>query len=147
MKSQEKILVPLDGSETSEAVLPSVGRLASAFGAGIRLLYVVPAIIFPVTMEGHAQCDIAAESCTKDGEEYLRKVEKRLTDKGFKVEGLLQRGDEAQRILEQSDRKDIAFIAMATHGRTGVSRWVLGSVAEKVVHHASKPILLVRAVA
>jgi len=121
-----------------------VERLATAFGAGICLLHVVPTIIFPVTMEGNAQCGEITVACTKDGEQYLRKIEKRLKEKGFEVEGLLQHGDEAQRILEQGDRKDIALIAMTTHGRSGVSRWVMGSVAEKVVRHATKPIFLVR---
>jgi nucleotide-binding universal stress UspA family protein len=144
MKEQEKILVPLDGSETSEAVLPSVERLASAFGAGICLLHVVPTIIFPATMEGNAECEQITVACTKEGEEYLRKIEKRLKAKGFTVESLLLDGDEAQRILEQSDPADIDLIAMTTHGRSGVSRWVMGSVAEKVVRHATKPIFLVR---
>jgi nucleotide-binding universal stress UspA family protein len=123
-----------------------VERLASAFGAGICLLHVVPAMILPVTMEGHAQCDTATESCTKEGEEYLRKIEKRLKAKGFKVECLLQDGQEAERILEQGDRKDVGLIAMTTHGRSGVSRWVMGSVAEKIVRHATRPIFLVRSV-
>jgi len=146
MKEQEKILVPLDGSVLSEAVLPSVERLATAFGAGICLMQVVPTTIFPVTMEGYAQCGELIAACTKDGEEYLRKMEKRLKAKGFQVESLLLNGDEAQRILEQADRKDVSLIAMTTHGRSGVSRWMMGSVAEKVVRHATKPIFLVRSV-
>ena len=147
MKDQEKILVPLDGSVISEAVLPSVERLATAFGAGICLLQVVPSMILPVTMEGYANCEQITVACTKEGEAYLRKMEKRLKAKGFEVESLLLSGDEAQQILEQADRKDIALIAMTTHGRSGVSRWVMGSVAEKVVRHATKPIFLVRSVA
>jgi nucleotide-binding universal stress UspA family protein len=144
MKEQEKILVPLDGSETSEAVLPSVERLATAFGAGICLLHVVPTMVIPVTMEGYANCEQITVACTKEGEGYLRKIEKRFKAKGFQVESLLLNGDEAQRILEQSDRKEINLIAMTTHGRSGVSRWVMGSTAEKVVRHAAKPIFLVR---
>jgi nucleotide-binding universal stress UspA family protein len=144
MKDQEKILVPLDGSETSEAVLPSVERLASAFGAGICLLQVVPTMVIPVTMEGYANCEQITAACFKEGEAYLSKIEKRLKAKGFHVESLLLNGDEAQRILEQGDRKDITLIAMTTHGRSGVSRWVMGSVAEKIVRHATKPIFLVR---
>jgi nucleotide-binding universal stress UspA family protein len=146
MKGHEKILVPLDGSVTSEAVLPAVEKLASAFGAGICLLHVVPTMVFPVTMEGNAECEQITVACTKDGENYLRKIEKLLKDKGFKVECLLQRGYAAQRIVEQSDREDIGLIAMTTHGRSGVSRWLMGSVAEKVVRHATKPIFLVRSV-
>jgi nucleotide-binding universal stress UspA family protein len=144
MKGYKKILVPLDGSETSEVILPEIEKLASAFGASICLLHVVPTLIFPGTMEAVVQYETIAEALTKEGEAYLRKIEKRLKDKGFTVEGLLQRGNEAQRILEQCDQEDIGLIAMYTHGRSGVSRWLLGSVAEKVVRHATKPILLVR---
>ncbi len=60
------------------------------------------------------------------------------------MESHLQQGNEAQRILEHAEGGDIDLIAMSTHGRSGVSRWLLGSVAEKVIRHANKPILLVR---
>jgi nucleotide-binding universal stress UspA family protein len=144
MKGYKKILVPLDGSETSEAILPEIEKLASAFGASICLLHVVPTLIFPDTMEALVQYETIAEAFTKEGEAYLRKIEKRLKDKGFTVESLLQQGSEAQRILDQCDREDIDLIAMTTHGRSGVSHWLLGSVTEKIVRHATKPVLLVR---
>ena len=144
MKGYKKILVPLDGSVTSEGILPEIEKLASAFKASICLLYVVPNLIFPGTMETVVQYETIAEAFTKEGEEYLRKIEKRLKDKGFTVEGLLQQGNEAQRILEQAGRADIDLIAMSTHGRSGVSHWLLGSVTEKIVRHATKPVLLVR---
>ena len=144
MKGYKKILVPLDGSEISEAVLPEIEKLASAFGSSICLLHVVPTPFFPGSMEPIVQYETITEAFTKGGEAYLRKIEKRLKAKGFHVESLLLNGDEAQRILEQGDRKDITLIAMTTHGRSGVSRWVMGSVAEKIVRHATKPIFLVR---
>jgi nucleotide-binding universal stress UspA family protein len=146
MKGYKKILVPLDGSETSEAILPEIEKLASAFGASICILHVVPTPFFPGSMEPIVQYETITEAFTKGGEAYLRKIERRLKEKGFMVEGLLQHGNEAQRILEQCDHVDIDLIAMSTHGRSGVSRWLLGSVAEKVVRHATKPILLVRSV-
>jgi len=147
MKGYKKILVPLDGSETSEGILPEIEKLASAFGACICLLHVVPHLIFPGSMEPVVQYETIAEALSKEGESYLRTIEKRLTDKGLTVECQLQHGNEAQLILERCDRDDIDLIAMSTHGRSGVSRWLLGSVAEKVVRHATKPILLIRATA
>jgi nucleotide-binding universal stress UspA family protein len=146
MKGYKKILVPLDGSETSEAILPEIEKLASAFGASISLLYVVPTLIFPGTMEAVVQYETIAEALTKEGETYLRTIEKRLQGNGFTVEGHLLQGNEAHVILDHADRKDIDLIAMSTHGRSGVSRWLLGSVTEKIVRHATKPILLVRSV-
>jgi nucleotide-binding universal stress UspA family protein len=144
MKGYKKILVPLDGSEISEAILPEIEKLASAFGSGISLLHVVPLLIFPGAMEPVVQYETIAEALTKEGEAYLRAIEKRLQAKGFAVESQLLQGNEAHVILEQCDRKDIDLIAMTTHGRSGVSRWLLGSVAEKIVRHATKPIFLVR---
>jgi nucleotide-binding universal stress UspA family protein len=144
MKGYKKILVPLDGSATSEAILPEIEKLASAFGASISLLHVVPILIFSGSMEPVVQYETITEALIKEGEAYLRTIEKRLKDKGLTVERHLQQGNEAQLILEHSDQKDIDLIAMSTHGRSGVSRWLLGSVAEKVVRHATKPMLLVR---
>jgi len=145
MKGYKKILVPLDGSEMSEAILPEIEKLASAFGANIALLYVAPIPIVPGVMEPVVTSQTIIDTLIKDAEAYLRKIEKGLKGKGFTVEKHLQQGDEAQQILEHCDREDIDLIAMSTHGRSGVSRWLLGSVAEKVIRHATKPMLLVRA--
>jgi nucleotide-binding universal stress UspA family protein len=146
MKGYKKILVPLDGSATSEAILPEIEKLASAFGASISLLHVVPILIFSGSMEPVVQYETVTEALIKEGEAYLRTIEKRLKDKGLTVERHLQQGNEAQLILEHSDQKDIDLIAMSTHGRSGVSHWLLGSVTEKIVRHATKPVLLVRSV-
>ncbi|OGP54085.1 MAG: hypothetical protein A2Y65_12730 [Deltaproteobacteria bacterium RBG_13_52_11] len=144
MKGYNKILVPLDGSATSEAILPEIEKLASAFGSSISLLHVVPILTFSGSMEPIVQYETITEALTKEGEAYLRTIEKRLKDKGLTVESHLLQGNEAQLILQHGDRKDVDLIAMSTHGRSGVSRWLLGSVAEKVIRHATKPILLVR---
>jgi len=147
MKGYKKILVPLDGSEVSEAILPEIEKLASVFRAAVALLYVVPIPIFPGGIEPIVNYQPITDTLIKDAEAYLRKIEKRLKAKGFTVESHLQQGNEAQRILEHAEHEDIDLIAMSTHGRSGVSRWLLGSVAEKVIRHANKPILLVRAAA
>ncbi|OGP91765.1 MAG: hypothetical protein A2Z19_04565 [Deltaproteobacteria bacterium RBG_16_54_18] len=144
MKGYKKILVPLDGSEISEAILPEIEKLASAFGSTICLLYVVPLAIIPGSMEPIANYQTITEALTHEGEEYLRKMETRLKGKGFPVESHVQQGNEAQQILERCEREDIDLIAMSTHGRSGVRRWLLGSVAEKVIRHSTKPILLTR---
>jgi nucleotide-binding universal stress UspA family protein len=144
MKGYKKILVPLDGSTISEAILPEIEKLASLFGADISLLYVVPIPIFPGVMEPVVTYQTITDTLIQDAEAYLRKIEKRLKGKGLTVETHLEQGNEAQQILEYCDREDIDLIAMSTHGRSGVSRWLLGSVAEKVIRHATKPIFLVR---
>jgi nucleotide-binding universal stress UspA family protein len=80
----------------------------------------------------------------QEAEAYLREVEGRFKGKGFQVDTHVRYGDEAEEILDHAGLKDIDLIAMSSHGRSGVKRWLLGSVAEKVIRHSPKPIFLVR---
>jgi nucleotide-binding universal stress UspA family protein len=139
MDVYKKILVPLDGSELSEKIIPEIEKVATCFGASISLLRVAYAYTIPGADPTETQVTVV-----KAAEEYLRGVAERLKAKGFTVDSHVRYGDEAEEILEHCTRNDIDLIAMSTHGRSGVKRWLLGSVAEKVIRHATKPILLVR---
>jgi nucleotide-binding universal stress UspA family protein len=139
MGSFGKILVPLDGSECAENIISDVEKLATDSKAGISLLRVVYAHIFPGVDPTEAEVKVVREA-----EEYLRKLEERLKAKGFKVDTHVRYGNDAEEILEHAGQKDIGLIAMSTHGRGGVKRFLLGSVAEKVLRHSPKPIFLVR---
>ena len=139
MEKIDRILVPLDGSECAENVLPKVEKLAADLKAGICLLRVVYAYTFP----GADPTD-AEVKAVREGEEYLRKVEERLKKKGLKVDTHVRYGNDAEEILDHAAQKDIDLVAMTTHGRSGVKRFLLGSVAEKVLRHSPKPIFLVR---
>ena len=139
MKPYENILVPLDGSECAEQVLPDLERLAKDLNAKICLLRVAVVHTFPGVDPTEAQIAVVREA-----EDYLRKVEGQLKAKGLKVDSHVRYGDEAGEILDHAAQKEIDFIAMSTHGRSGVSRWLIGSVAEKVLRHSPKPVFLVR---
>jgi nucleotide-binding universal stress UspA family protein len=139
MEKFERILVPLDGSECAEIVLPKVEKLATDLKASIALLRVAYAHTFPGVDPTEAEVKIVREA-----EEYLRKIEERLKAKGFKVDSHVRYGNDADEILDHAAQKDIDFIAMTTHGRSGVKRFLLGSVAEKILRHSPKPIFLVR---
>jgi nucleotide-binding universal stress UspA family protein len=139
MKKIEKILVPLDGSECAEMVLPMVETLTSDLKAGIALLRVAYAHIFPGADPSEAQIKVVREA-----EEYLGKVQGQLTAKGWKVETHVRYGHDAEEILSHAGQQDIDLIAMTSHGRSGIKRFLLGSVAEKVLRHSPKPIFLVR---
>lgn len=139
MEGYEKILVPLDGSETSEAILPEIEKLATTFDATISLLRVNYVHNFPGADPIKVELAVRREA-----EEYLVKIEKQLKQKGFKVDSHIRFGHEAEEILNHCGQCDIDLIAMSTHGRSGVKRWLLGSIAEKVLRHATKPIFLVR---
>lgn len=139
MERYKKILVPLDGSECAERILPKVEKLATELKATISLLRVAYAHTFPGVDPTEAEVAVVREA-----EEYLHGLEERLKARGFKVDSHVRYGDEAEEILDHSAQKDIDLIAMSTHGRSGVKRWLLGSVAEKILRHATKPIFLVR---
>jgi nucleotide-binding universal stress UspA family protein len=135
----KKILVPLDGSELAESILPYVEDLASAHKARIVLLRVALAHTFP------GQDEIKAEvEAVHEAEDYLKKVEEGLKKKGFTVESHVRYGKDAEEIVDFCQEPDIDAVAMFTHGRTGVGRWLLGSVAEKVVRHCPLPVVLFR---
>ncbi len=139
MERFERILVPLDGSECAENILPKVEKLATDLKASISLLRVAYASTFPGVDPTEAEVTVVREA-----EDYLRKIEERLKAKGFRVDSHVRYGDEAEEIMDHAGQKDIDMIAMSTHGRSGVKRFLLGSVAEKILRHSPKPIFLVR---
>ena len=150
--SSPKMLVPLDGSELAELVLPHVEALASAKDgaaevvlAGICEPLVLPPATTPETSVnwGTAADEYLAKS-KKSAEKYLSRVQKGLIDAGLKVTLEVLEGDPAAVIVDYASRKQVNLIVMATHGRSGIGRWAYGSVAQKVLHGGSSPILLVR---
>jgi nucleotide-binding universal stress UspA family protein len=139
MEKFQKILVPLDGSECAENVIPMVESLAKELKANIALLRVAYAYTFPGVDSTEAELKVVREA-----EEYLAEVEDRLKAKGLKTSSHVRYGNDAEEILDHAAQKDIDLIAMTTHGRSGVKRFLLGSVAEKVLRYSPKPIFLVR---
>jgi len=143
MSGYKKILVPVDGSKTAEAVLPEVEKMAKVFGSHIYLLQVVNALnipYFPYT-DGRAY----ETELNKEAQKYLTQLEERLKKKGLSVESVILFGNEAHEILSFSEKNKMDLIAMASHGYSMIERWLLGSVAQKVLHHAAQPVLLIRA--
>ncbi len=134
-----RILVPLDGSECAENILPHVEELAADFNASICLLRVAFAHPFPGVDPTEAEVAVVREA-----ENYLAQIEERLKAKGLRVDSHVRYGKDAEEIIDHASGGHIDLIAMSTHGRGGVGRWMLGSVAEKVLRHSPKPIFLVR---
>lgn len=128
-----KVLVPLDGSRLSDAVLPHVRRLLSgaASACELHLLHVV-----------HEAADARTEA-RAEARAHLAAYEDLLTAEGFRVRPRVVPGDPVQEILEHVVDDGIDLVAMATHGRSGVRRWVRGSVAERVLRGCPAPLLLV----
>jgi len=140
-----RILVPLDGSETAEAVLPYARLLAGDLKIPVELLTVVDVTEIGRHLRSDQFTDLDAliKYQVADHEKYLGGVAQSF--KGEKVSCSVDRGVTAGSIIDKARADKGTLIAMATHGRSGLTRWLLGSVAEKVLRAASNPLLLVRA--
>lgn len=143
-----RIVVPLDGSERSEAVLPVVERLAGPFDFTIDLLQAVeplaPTAAAELSMESS---DHIMGLRLADADAYLTKVAAALEAKGLRVRPEVRLGPAAEVILEYARRERPGLVAMSTHGRSGLNRLLLGSVAEHVLRGAPVPLLLWKAAA
>ena len=138
------ILVGLDGSPLAESILAYVGALAKGLDAQVTVLHVVPVspslgggdsyrFLMPLVQEEETQAY-----------GYLRRVTQRLVEAEIKVQSRVMVGDAATEIVRLAQHEEVDLIALATHGRSGLRRWVYGSVAEKVLHTTRTPLLLVR---
>ncbi len=138
-----KILVPLDGSEFAERVLPYVRAIDQSFHAEIILLTV------PVVPEAEvygALADVIEElrqQAMKQAKEYLEGVASVLREEGHKVRAIITGSEPAETILEVSEREDVDLVMMATHGRGGLDRVFLGSTAERLAQHTKSLLFLV----
>ena len=148
----DKILVPLDGSKLAECILPYVEELTKDKKMKEVILFRVceqpeinadyPANM-PESWEEHVK-DImgsAQEQCSL----YLGDIEKKLGDLGAKIRIESCLGKAADEIVKFAEENQVDLIVMASHGRSGISRWTIGSVAEKVFRHTCIPVLLIRA--
>jgi nucleotide-binding universal stress UspA family protein len=144
-----KILVPLDGSELSECSLEQLERVAAkGGGTEVILLKVVEPIMSndaaawaqagysPVEVENRNRADAA---------DYISQVTEKLVNKGIQARGETLFGRPAESILGYAEENKVDLILMSSHGRTGISRWAFGSVADRVVRSSKVPVLLVSA--
>jgi len=144
-----EILVPLDGSTFSEMVLPHAVALARSTGSTVTLLRVIgyPLTVEPLAWPGNIPPvrPIAHEGECTVARTYLAEIATRLEQRGIPTRAEVLEGDPAAAIVARAGTsQQTTLIAMATHGYSGVRHWMLGSVAEKVLHAAPVPLLLVR---
>ncbi len=146
----KKILVPLDGSKLAESVLPHMESIASGCGAqDVIFLRVVEPINVPISDGVYA---FGAEywkqlesNSIAAAESYLGQLVSRAKYDGINLRSEVITGKAADIIAEYATKNEVDLIIIATHGLSGVSRWVLGSVADKVLRSACVPVLMVRA--
>jgi nucleotide-binding universal stress UspA family protein len=144
----QKILVPLDGSELAECVLPHVEALAGGCEVKTVVFARVVEPIHPPTgdwvMEPEQIKKLEGEH-KRAAEEYLRKIAAKAAPAGASVETAVLRGAPAESLADYAAKNQADLIIIATHGRSGVSKWVWGSVADRILRSACVPVLMVRA--
>jgi len=141
----KKMLVPLDGSELSEAVLPYAKELAGRLDMEITLLHIYRSEEKNKSHLYRAYIGHKVDILKCQSEEVQKKTGAGAKCKAIKVQGKLISGYPAEEILNYAENNATDFILMATHGRSGIKRWVMGSVTEKVIRASKVPAWLVRA--
>lgn len=140
-----KMLIPLDGSKTAEQVLPYVRLFTDRFKQPVDLLAMIDAEALAVVETGSDRpaFDSFVEELVQNSKEYLQGIANSFDRAGITYE--VSKGAPAEAIIQRGEADVAILIAMATHGRSGVHRWLLGSVTEKVLRATVNPLLLIRA--
>ena len=142
----KKILTPLDGSEFSECSLAHLKAIAK----GCQVPEVVLlAVVEPVPHEGAIAAELgddwfknAEKGATEQLQKYLDKVAGNLKNDGIAASTALAKGMPAEEILQYADKNRVDLIIISTHGRSGIVRWAMGGVADRVVRHSKAPVLI-----
>jgi nucleotide-binding universal stress UspA family protein len=146
----KKVLVPLDGFELAESILDHVREMIADHQASeVVLLTVVegydkglPSISWGGVKYTERRATIAGESMT-EAREYIEKIANDLEEEGVVVTPVVIQGKVAEEILDYAVENQVDLIMMCTHGRSGPSRWALGSIADRVIRHSPIPVLIV----
>jgi nucleotide-binding universal stress UspA family protein len=138
-----KIVIPLDGSPLAETVIEHIQRLMPPPTTQLVVVSVFESYRYGLGANEIAAVD--AMGYVREGmETYLKQQHERLEEMGYETQAYLTEGDAAQGILEVADSVQADLIAMTTHGRSGIARWAIGSVTERIMHYAKQPIFLTR---
>ena len=141
------ILAPLDGSKRAEAILPHLEELASRYEAKVIFLQVIePVPLFAGSETAYVrQYEVEFEEQAKQVEVYLAGLKDKFRKKGIEASTLAAHGPVVEAIINTAERENAELIAIASHGRGGISRVFYGSVAAGVLHRVDRPLLLIRA--
>ncbi len=148
------IIVPLDGSEMAEAMLPHVESLAKQWHGELISIVLVQVCDSPFVTADYHEANVAMnwESHMENveyrfkqiSEQYLARTEGKLRDAGMNVRFKVLIGKTAGTIIDYAHENPFSIIAMSSHGRSGLMRWAYGNIADKIVHGASCPVLLIK---
>jgi nucleotide-binding universal stress UspA family protein len=142
-----RILVPVDGSPTSMSVIGAAEKFAHLYESEVLVLHVLPPYLPPGAMLPGMEVALPItrpEPTPSSEDPVTERAAERFRHSGLKVNRLSVEGEAASEILELSVNRSADLIALGTHGRSGLGRWALGSVAERVLRSTEVPLLLVR---
>ncbi len=142
------IIVPLDGSELAESVFPHLEAITSNENKPtVELVRVAPQVELhfkaAVPFEAKEEQELN-QSAIKESQDYLERVKGRLSSSGINITTKILIGNVADALIEHINNSGADIVLLATHGRSGPSRWIWGSIADKLLHSCEIPILLVR---
>lgn len=142
----KKVLIPVDMSDFGEQVLPVVKAVIPADKAELTLVYCIEPhkYVYGGATDDQRVIDSVVSDIQPRASDYLYKLKKELQSDGYTVATRIGQGDAAEFIVDAAQEQGVELIAMTTHGRTGVIREALGSVADRVMRTAVQPVLLVR---
>jgi len=153
----KKIMVPLDGSKIAECVLPHVHVFVTDCQVEkiifVRVIEPISTSFSDISTSGnpkvyeaiHKNAELIEEERKLAAENYLKEVIHRFKKNRVKYKIEVLFGKVAERLVDYIDSSSIDLVLIATHGRSGISRWVRGSVADKVLRSSKAPVLMVRA--
>ena len=146
----QRILVPLDGSELAECVLPHVETITK--GCGSREVIFIRAVEPFQRPSGFSEVTFSEEDLKRINTEsinlaktYLDQIVNRVKHDNVNVKSEVLTGKAGESIAEYATKNEVDLTIIATHGRSGISRWVWGSVADRLLRSACVPVLMVRA--
>ena len=139
-----RILVPLDGSERAERALPVAARLAHASHGTLIVVQVLNTDTTPYVVPGMMLSDTMVQAESDEADHYLTQITASFKQEGLPVEQVAMFGIPAFLLLSTIESSHADLVVMCSHGRTGFTRWALGSVAEKIARSSSVPVLVLR---
>jgi len=139
-----KILVPLDGSALSERALTHAEKIAKGTGAELILMQVIGIPLADAPEAGPAEEEKVFKAEVDCARAYLESAADRIRPAGLSVRSVVARGDADSEILGFAHRENVDILVMSTHGRSGLSKLLMGSVAQKVMLTTKRPVLLVK---
>jgi nucleotide-binding universal stress UspA family protein len=145
----QHVMVPLDGSELAECVLPHVRAIA--VGCSVVKVTLVR-VVEPLLIRGSVGVRISPEEKERlekqsmdEAKDYLDQIAKSLKESGVAAESEVLSGDVVSKLVDYANMNEVDLVIISTHGRSGVSRWVWGSVTDRILRAVCVPVTMVRA--